>query len=121
MIRYGRDMEQPHFVPPFAPVTDPFAAIDARGTTRCRVRTRAHLRGDGQGRFDIDLIEVSPTGFRAETTFALSPGTAVWLTLPGLAPLEAVVMWRDPTRYGCEFSRPLDAVVFDHLVALGGG
>ena len=70
-------------------------------------------------RFEIDVVDLSPEGFRAETSFTLWPGTIVWLTLPGLAPLEAVIAWRDRFKYGCAFSKPLHPAVFEHIVALG--
>ena len=68
---------------------------------------------------EIDVVDLSPEGFRAETSFTLWPGTIVWLTLPGLAPLEAVIAWRDRFKYGCAFSKPLRPAVFEHIVALG--
>ena len=45
---------------------------------------RAHLRDRGQTKFEIDVVDLSRSGFRAETSFTLWPGTVVWLTLPGL-------------------------------------
>ncbi|WP_394648446.1 pilus assembly protein PilZ [uncultured Sphingomonas sp.] len=80
---------------------------------------RAHLRDKGQTRFEIDVVDLSSEGFRAETSFTLWPGTIVWLTLPGLAPLEAVIAWRDRFKYGCAFSKPLHPAVFEHIAALG--
>ena len=84
-------MEQPSFTPPFTPVAD----SEHRSALRRAVKMRAHLRDRGQTRFEIDVVDLSESGFRAETSFTLWPGTVVWLTLPGLAPLEAVVAWRD--------------------------
>ena len=80
---------------------------------------RPARRDRGNTRFEIDVVDLSVTGFRAQTSFTLWPGTTVWLTLPGLAALEAVVAWRDKFRYGCAFSKPLHPAVFDHIVALG--
>ena len=79
---------------------------------------RAQLRDRGQTRFEIDVTDLSEAGFRAATSFTLWPGTVVWLTLPGMTPLEAVVAWRDKLSYGCAFARPLHPAVFDHIVAL---
>ncbi|MCT8000945.1 pilus assembly protein PilZ [Sphingomonas sanguinis] len=108
-------MEKPVFTPPFEPV----AGQDLRRSLRHAVRMRAHLRDKGQTRFEIDVVDLSPEGFRAETSFTLWPGTIVWLTVPGLAPLEAVIAWRDRFRYGCAFSKPLHPAVFEHIVGLG--
>ncbi len=109
-------MEQPSFTPPFAPLT---AGDDSRRSLRTAVKMRAHLRDRGQTRFEIDVVDLSQAGFRAETSFTLWPGTVVWLTLPGLAALEAVVAWRDKLSYGCAFAKPLHPAVFEHICALG--
>jgi hypothetical protein len=108
-------MERPVFTPPF----DPVASDEARQALRRAVKMRAHLRDPGQTKFEIDVVDLSLAGFRAETSFTLWPGTMVWLTLPGLAPLEAVVAWRDKFRYGCAFSKALHPAVFEHIVSLG--
>ena len=108
-------MENPVFMPPFAPVD----GDELRRSLRRAVKMRAHLRDRGQTKFEIDVVDLSLAGFRAETSFTLWPGTIVWLTLPGLAPMEAVVAWRDKFQYGCAFRRPLHPAVFDHIVSLG--
>jgi hypothetical protein len=94
------------------------AADENRRALRKSVKMRAFLRDRGQTRFEIDVVDLSQSGFRAETSFTLWPGTIVWLTLPGLAPLESVVAWRDKFKYGCAFAKPLHPAVFDHIVAL---
>ena len=101
-------------IPPAAP-TD---SDDHRRALRKAVKMRANLRDRGQTRFEIDVVDLSLSGFRAETSFTLWPGTVVWLTLPGLAPLEAVVAWREKFKYGCAFAKPLHPAVFDHIVGL---
>lgn len=101
------------------PLPVPSDAEESRHALRRAVKMRAHLRDRGNTRFEIEVVDLSTTGFRAQTAFALWPGTTVWLTLPGLAALEAVVAWRDKYRYGCAFNRPLHPAVFDHIVALG--
>ncbi|GGB39078.1 hypothetical protein GCM10011380_30680 [Sphingomonas metalli] len=104
------------------PVTaSPTAEGERRDALRRPVRMRAHLRDREQARFDLDVTDLSATGFRAETATPLEPGMAVWLTLPGLAPLEASVAWRDRFHYACTFARPLDDTVHAHLLGLGRG
>ncbi|MFS0772912.1 PilZ domain-containing protein [Sphingomonas sp. 1P08PE] len=111
-------MERPVFAPPFTPVAAPAATADRRDTARRPVRMHAHLRDRGQTRFDLDVTDLSSTGFKAATSFTLYPGTIVWLTLPGLAPIEAVVAWRDRYHYGCAFARPLHPAVHEHMLAM---
>lgn len=113
-------MEQPRFTPPFTQLPEmDLSSDELRRALRKAVKVRAHLRDRGQTRFEIDVVDLSQSGFRAETSFTLWPGTVVWLTLPGLAPLEAVVAWRDKAAYGCAFAKPLHPAVFDHIIGLG--
>lgn len=67
--------------------------------------------------FDIDVVDLSPTGFRGETIYNLAIGARIFVTLPGLAALEAKVVWRDAAFVGCAFASPLHPAVFDHIVA----
>ncbi|WP_239017866.1 PilZ domain-containing protein [Sphingomonas aracearum] len=94
-------------------------AGDARSALRKPVRLRAQLRESGAGRFAIEVLDLSPTGFRAEASFVLNPGDRVWISLPGLAGLEATVAWRRGTMIGAAFFAPLHPAVFDHITALG--
>ena len=94
------------------------ARRDSRYATRLDVRLNAALRELGSSqRFTVDVIDLSLTGFRCETSFNLRVGQAVSVTIPGLAPLEATVAWADGFRYGCAFERALHVAVFDHFVA----
>jgi len=94
---------------------------DSRRALRRPVHLAAQLRDRGATKFSIELIDLSVTGFRAESSFILHEGTLVWLTLPGMAGLEATVMWRDGFLYGCAFAKPLYPAVFDHIVKLSEG
>ena len=100
------------------PIPIPSEEDESRRALRKAVTMRAQLRDRGTTRFEIEVVDLSVTGFRANTGFTLWPGTTVWLTMPGLAALEAVVAWRDKSRYGCAFAKPLHPAVFDHIVAL---
>jgi PilZ domain len=91
---------------------------DGRRAERLDVRMKASLREAGLTRFDVDVIDMSVTGFRIKTAYTLYPDSRVWLTLPGKAALEAKVAWRRDFTYGCRFIFPLHLAVFEHLVAL---
>ncbi|CAN5215965.1 hypothetical protein BH09PSE3_BH09PSE3_09810 [soil metagenome] len=91
---------------------------DNRRALRLDVRLAAGLREPGSSqRFDVDVIDLSMVGFRCETSFTLTPGSAVFVTIPGLGPLECTVAWRRGYVYGCEFDHPLHNAVFDHIIA----
>lgn len=91
---------------------------DGRRALRKAVGLRARLRERGANKFTVDVVDLSTTGFRCETSFTLYVGHVVWLTLPGLSGLEATVAWKRGFRYGFAFDQPLHPAVFDHIVRL---
>lgn len=94
---------------------------EERRALRKPVQFDAQLRDRGATKFAVRVIDISTTGFRAECDFRLHEGTLVWLTLPGMAGLEAHVAWRDGNfLYGFVFAQPLHEAVFDHIVTLTG-
>lgn len=95
------------------------ADADNRATLRKAVKLDARLRDRSAARFAIKVVDLSRTGFRAETVFSLNPGALVWITLPGLAGLEAEVAWQDGEHVGAAFRQPLHPAVFEHIVELG--
>lgn len=103
---------------------DPRAPIrltaDHRRALRRAVRLEAQLRDRGPTRFTVDVLDLSTAGFRAETSFRLQVGGIVWLTMPGLSGLEAVVAWCEGFQVGCSFRNPLHPAVFDRIVAMAG-
>lgn len=93
------------------------ARRDNRYAARLDVKVSAVLREYGSAqRFEVDIEDLSLTGFRCHTSFSLTVGQVVSITMPGLAPLESRVAWVDGFRYGCSFDRALHVAVFDHLV-----
>lgn len=88
-----------------------------RKEMRRAVHMTAQLRERGSPRFEVEIMDLSIGGFRGQTGLTLWPGTRVWITLPGLAALEAVVAWRDRYRFGCAFAGTLHPAVLDHLAA----
>lgn len=91
------------------------AGGDARRANRRDVVFDATLREPGLSKFTIKVRDLSVTGFRCETSFTMHPGTTVWLTIPGLAGLEARVAWRDGFKYGFAFTSALHPAVLDHV------
>lgn len=88
---------------------------EARRADRFPLLIKAALREPGSTKFTVDVRDLSVTGFRCETSFSLEVGARVWLTIPGLAPLEAQTMWHDKYIYGFAFTAPLHPAVLDHL------
>ena len=92
---------------------------EGRRSLRKGVVMQARVRDRGTP-FNLKVIDLSTTGFRGETVYRLPLGSRVYVTLPGLAPIEAKVMWRDPRFVGCAFANPLHPAIFDHIVAHRG-
>ena len=91
------------------------SAPDGRRAARTDVSARARLRVAGMNPFDVDLFDLSATGFRF---FSYSPpavDTHLLVNLPGLQLLEAVVRRVDKTNCGCEFVSPLHPSVTQHM------
>ncbi|MES2339781.1 MAG: PilZ domain-containing protein [Pseudomonadota bacterium] len=91
---------------------------DNRATLRRSVALDARVRDRSASRFSIRVVDLSRTGFRAETAFQLRPGSIVWITLPGLQGLEAEVAWQRGEHVGAAFRQPLHPAVFEHIVEL---
>ncbi len=90
---------------------------DGRRAERLDVRMKASLRESGCTKFNVEVLDMSVSGFRFETAYSIAPSSRVWLTIPGLTALEAIVAWQDRYRYGCYFVDPLHIAVFDHIIA----
>ena len=64
---------------------------------------------------EVELTDLSATGCRMVTFARLQVGTKIWINLPGLAPLEAIIRRSHEQDYGCEFLQPLHPAVAEHL------
>jgi hypothetical protein len=84
---------------------------DLRNAPRSEVAIPAQLRVPGAARFDIQLLDLSTSGFRCETFYGMTVGERVFVTIPTFAPFEGEIAWRDVFTYGCSFSRPLHEAV----------
>lgn len=87
-----------------------------RREERLSIATVAKLRDRHSNKYDVRLLDLSVTGFRAEAHYALDAGQIVWLTIPGMQGLEATVAWRRGIEIGCSFRQPLYPAVLDHIV-----
>ena len=62
------------------------------------------------------LHHLSVSGFRMGPMRQGAGGSEVRIRIPGLEPLTAAVRWRNKTGLGCEFARPLNPYVLDHIL-----
>lgn len=92
-------------------------AGNGRRAERAPVRARARFREVGCNPFEVELHDLSSTGFRMVTYSRPRIGTHIWINLPGLQTLEAVVRRIEGDAIGCEFVYPLHPSVAAHLQA----
>ena len=94
--------------------TDP-PRKDVRAAERRLVGIRAQLREMGSGRQDVNVEDLSITGFRVDSIYRVTVGATVFLTIPTFAAMEAQVVWAHKSGYGCQFAQPLHPAVFDMI------
>ena len=75
------------------------------------------LRKLGETAVDARLINISSRGFMAEADGPVETGARVWLSLPGMARANALVVWSRGCRFGGEFAEPVDPLLV--LQAIG--
>lgn len=80
---------------------------EGRSAERRIVNLAASLREPGASLADAEVVNLSVTGFAAESDASLEPGSHVWLKLPGLEPTNCRVVWVDGRKAGFEFLSPL--------------
>lgn len=95
---------------------------DARAPHRRRSQRQSldvetTVRELGSPGVDAKVLNLSAHGFMASSDGSFTPGTRVWLLLPGQPRANAVVRWADRGRFGAEFAAPIDPLAV--LTALG--
>jgi PilZ domain len=93
------------------------AAFEDRCAPRRNVRMPAVFRPSGSEGFNVIIHDISLSGFSAQALTCQPVGTRVWITIPGLAPLQAEIARNDRTNVGCAFTQLLNQAVLDNLVA----
>ena len=80
---------------------------DRRRTARRAVELDAKVRELGSEGSEARLINISDTGFMAESSGNFEVGSRVWLMLPGRDRASAIIRWTAGDRLGAEFSEPV--------------
>lgn len=88
---------------------------DRRAAARASVNALAKIREPGRNPFEVELDDLSSSGFRLKSYARLQIGTRFWVTLPDLHPLEAVIRRVEGNDLGCEFIMPLYPSVARHF------
>ena len=93
------------------------AITNRRRVPRAPVSLDAKLGQGGLARALCKVVDLSIHGARLQTYSAMKKGSTIWLTLPGLAPVAADVIWADDFAAGCQFQAPLAAEQFEALTS----
>ena len=80
---------------------------DRRGSSRQTVEVEARMRELGETGIDARIINISESGFMAESDGSFEVGSRVWLMLPGRERANAVVKWTAGAKLGAEFAAPI--------------
>ena len=98
--------------------TEEDETLEDRCAPRSLVRIPASLRRSGSHAFSVVVRDLSIAGFACEAVTSLPKNAICWLTLPGLAGLQAEVVWNDGRIVGCSFASILNQAVLDRLLAM---
>ncbi|MEO6579894.1 MAG: PilZ domain-containing protein [Sphingomicrobium sp.] len=86
---------------------------DRRRSARQPVELDAKVRELGSDGTEARVVNLSDTGFMAESGGDFEVGSRIWLILPGRERASAVVRWTAGNRLGAEFAAPVDIEALD--------
>lgn len=89
---------------------------DRRINERAAIDITVDFRRAGRTPFKVNLADLSRTGCHAETVSKVPTGDQIWITLPGLAPLQGVVRWSSPQGFGVQWAAPIHESIFDDFL-----
>lgn len=82
-------------------------ASDRRRASRLAVEIDARVRELGETGTEARVLNISQTGFMAQSDGRFEVGSRVWLILPGRERANAVVKWTAGDKLGAEFAEPI--------------
>ena len=80
---------------------------DRRRHVRHPVDIEARVRELGANGVEARILNISESGFMAETDGCFEVGARVWLMLPGRERANALVKWTAGDKIGAEFAEPI--------------
>jgi|SRR6476469_648358 hypothetical protein len=80
---------------------------ERRRWPRVRVELDAKMRELGASGVEAKVLNISESGFMAESEGCFEVGSRVWLMLPGHERRNAVVKWIAGDKLGAEFEEPV--------------
>ena len=95
------------FVTIKARISEAVDPADRRRNARLSVEIGARVRELGDEGCEARLVNISETGFMAESAGHFEVGTRIWLILPGRERANALVRWIAGDKMGAEFAEPI--------------
>jgi hypothetical protein len=92
------------------------AALEDRSSPRILLNIPGKLRPSGTTGFPVRVTNLSMSGFACEAITGMPGGARCWLALPGLAPLQAQLIWNNGQEVGCAFDTMLNRAVLDSIL-----
>lgn len=89
---------------------------DRRITDRAPIDISVDFRRAGRTPFKVRLVDLSRTGCHVETVSKVPSGDHIWITLPGLAPLQGIVRWSNASGFGVQWEAPMHESIFDYFL-----
>ncbi len=80
-----------------------------RRSERIALEQTTRLHPNSWSSLEVQLLDVSDTGFRAECEARVIVGVGVAIDLPGLGTVDAKVTWRRGAQFGAQFILPIDS------------
>lgn len=78
-----------------------------RRAERLPLDAETRLRPNSWSSLQINMLDLSASGFRAECEARVKPGSSVSLDVPGIGPVDAQVEWRRGDQFGARFYAPI--------------
>ena len=80
----------------------------ARRSERIPLYEATRLRPNDWSSVEIQVLDISGLGLRAECEVRLMRTCFLSIDLPGIGPTEAEVRWQECGQFGAAFARPID-------------
>ena len=90
---------------------------NGRGACRYGIEAQIKLRRRMESAATSAISDLSLTGFRVRTHMKLAVGSDLSISLPGIEPRWATVVWVREFEAGCSFHEPLHVAVLDNLIS----
>ena len=89
---------------------------DKRIASRMGVAITAEVREPGLGKIDVQVLDLSISGFQMRCLTRLTGEKDIFMRLPTFSAIESRIAWVNGEMYGCEFLQALHPAVFQHIV-----